>query len=66
MECKYTNAFFRTLSAGWYQNVASLVCVTMAVNSLIYPLTALAKNQAKAGRTFVQPMIHTHPPRFKM
>ena len=61
MECKYTNAFFRTLSAGWYQNVASLVCVTMAVNSLIYPLTALAKNQAKAGRTFVQP-IDSHAP----
>lgn len=30
---------YRDFSVGWYQNVASLVSVTMAVNALIYPLT---------------------------
>jgi len=37
---------YTDFSVGWYQSVASLVCITTAVNALVYPLTALAYNLA--------------------
>ena len=35
---------YQDFSVGWYQNVANLISITMGVNAVIYPATALGTN----------------------
>lgn len=38
---------FTDFSVGWYQSVGSLICITLAANALIYPLTPMIRSIAR-------------------